>query len=75
VQSFRTFRACLGPQKCNSFWRRRRRRIIINIAASSDGGLKPSAQTPPRWHQVSCAQWALAFTVTLWQSGFKGYGN
>ena len=49
--------------------------IIINIAASSDGGLKPSAQTPPRWHQVNCAQRAHAFTVILWHSGFKGYGN
>ncbi len=33
VQSFMTFRACLGPQKCDSF---RRRIIIIIKAASSD---------------------------------------
>ncbi len=28
VQNFMIFRACLGPQKCNSFWRRRRNRAI-----------------------------------------------
>ncbi len=33
MQSFMTFRACLGPQKCDSF---RRRIIIIIKAASSD---------------------------------------
>uniref|UniRef100_A0A8C1H230 Uncharacterized protein n=1 Tax=Cyprinus carpio carpio TaxID=630221 RepID=A0A8C1H230_CYPCA len=44
-------------------------------AASSDGGLKPSVQTPPLWHQENCAHRAHAFTVTLWQSGFKGFGN
>ena len=42
---------------------------------NSDGGLKPSVQTPPRWHQVNCAQRAHAFTVTLWQSGFKDSAN
>jgi len=36
VQSFMSFRACLGPQKSDSFGKRRR-----NIAASSDDGPKP----------------------------------
>ncbi len=47
--------------------------LIINIAASSDGGPKPSVQPPPRWHQEKGAQRAHAFTVTLWQSGFNWY--
>ncbi|MGL5563062.1 MAG: hypothetical protein ACRDCN_10645, partial [Tannerellaceae bacterium] len=36
---------------------------LLYQLASSDGGLKPSAQTPPRRHQVNCAQRAHAFTV------------
>ncbi len=43
----------------------------LNIAASSDGGPKPSVQSPPRWHQEKGAQRAHAFTVTLWQAGFN----
>ncbi len=47
----------------------------LNIAASSDGGPKPSVQLPPRWHQEKGTQRAHAFIVTLWQAGFNWYSN
>ncbi len=40
VQSFMTFRACLGPQKCDSF-RRRIIIIIIKAASSNERALAP----------------------------------
>ncbi len=71
VQSFMTFRACLSPQKCDYVWRRR---IKINIAASSDGGPKRQCKRHPGGNKQQCPA-GTCTTVTLWQSGFKGYGN
>ncbi len=47
-QSFVTFRACLGPQKCDSF---RRRIIIIIKAASSDERGPRTRAHRQRWLQ------------------------
>ncbi len=41
VQSFMTFRACLGPQKCDYVWRRIIIIIIIKAASSDERDLAP----------------------------------
>ncbi len=46
----------------------------LNIAASSDGGPKRQCKRHPGGNKQPCPA-GTCTTVTLWQSGFKGYGN
>ncbi len=64
-RSFRIFRACLGPQKHDSFWRRRRNIAVISQAISANAILVASGKCCP----------ALNAFTGLWQVGFKGYSN
>ncbi len=56
VQSFVTFRACLGPQKCDSF--RRRIIIIIKAASSNERALAPGLNSD-RQLQKHSKRWAV----------------
>ncbi len=67
--NFQEFLSTLRPSKVPGWLNKKNK----NIARSSDGGPKRQCKRHPGGKKTCPA--GTCTTVTLWQSGFKGYGN
>ncbi len=79
--NFRHFWACAKFRDFSSMFRPSKMRLSLEnnnnnnkYSCKQRWRAQASVQTPPRGNKKTCPA-GTCITVTLWQSGFKGYGN